>query len=546
MLSNINFNELKNHIKERLDNKTNRNRISSLLKEVDSIPIFNQTKNSLFTNKQNIYHFYNNITYIPLCKVCNKETNWSEKDFKYTITCSYKCSGKLEKTATKIKSDIVIESKKILKKLLSTNKIRSTSIDEINYKNYNEILKEPGITIQEKIYRHCHISNIDNVCKNNNCNEPTKFINFSSGYRLYCSIKCSSGSDTKKENIINTTNIVYGCNNISQNKKINSKIKNTKKLKYFKNYSDKTPESYKLLDIKYPIFLLKHLVCNNLFESNYDIFRNRLSYNTELCTICNPIGQYIYNAKENELYNFIESIIEDTKILRKDRNVISPKELDIYLPDHKIAFEFNGKYWHSNLFVSDTYHLNKSLMCSKQDIDLIHIYESDWDNPIKKNILKSIIVKKLKRSEKDISEYSFSYLDLDIVDEFLNSNHLRGGLDDYTGFNIKGLYLNMELISVMIFSIIENNVYIVKFCDCLNNDINTYKLFHHMIKSIGSVYGYVYDCDYNINEFSEIENFIDGRSFDYKFHLNKPNILLDTTRYKIYGSGYKTLIIKKV
>lgn len=33
-----------------------------------------------------------------------------------------------------------------------------------------------------------------------------------------------------------------------------------------------------------------------------------------------------------------------------DRTLIPPKELDVYLPEHKIAIEVDGVYWHSDKF----------------------------------------------------------------------------------------------------------------------------------------------------------------------------------------------------
>jgi hypothetical protein len=35
-------------------------------------------------------------------------------------------------------------------------------------------------------------------------------------------------------------------------------------------------------------------------------------------------------------------------------------EIDIYLPELKLGFEFNGLYWHSNKFKEKNYHLNKT------------------------------------------------------------------------------------------------------------------------------------------------------------------------------------------
>jgi len=49
------------------------------------------------------------------------------------------------------------------------------------------------------------------------------------------------------------------------------------------------------------------------------------------------------------IYQFIKYNY-DGKILQSDRKILNGKELDIYI--HKLAIEFNGLYWHSNLKIS--------------------------------------------------------------------------------------------------------------------------------------------------------------------------------------------------
>ena len=44
------------------------------------------------------------------------------------------------------------------------------------------------------------------------------------------------------------------------------------------------------------------------------------------------------------------------------------KELDIYLPDLNIGFEYNGAYWHSTKFHGKEYHLEKQVAFKKVGI----------------------------------------------------------------------------------------------------------------------------------------------------------------------------------
>ena len=70
------------------------------------------------------------------------------------------------------------------------------------------------------------------------------------------------------------------------------------------------------------------------------------------------------------------------------------------MPDYKFGIEFDGLYWHSNIYKDNDYHLNKTELCEKENIQLLHIFEDEWVN--KKEIVKSIIKSKLNIFENKI------------------------------------------------------------------------------------------------------------------------------------------------
>ena len=104
---------------------------------------------------------------------------------------------------------------------------------------------------------------------------------------------------------------------------------------------------------------------------------------------------------EKEVLEFVKSIYSGT-IIENDRTQMTPNdengwienhELDIWLPDIKVAIEFNGTYWHSlpNKIESDKF---KKIQCESKGIRLLTISESDWDN--EQDICKSKIIDFLK------------------------------------------------------------------------------------------------------------------------------------------------------
>ena len=166
------------------------------------------------------------------------------------------------------------------------------------------------------------------------------------------------------------------------------------------------------------------------------------------CPKCNR-----FNKKEESLLKFISDNY-DGEIIKSDRKVLNGKELDIYLPELKIAFEFNGLYWHSELYKDNKYHLNKTNKCLESDIQLIHIWEDDWD--LRPDIVKSIILNKLGVSERIWArKCKIKEVDNKDVREFLIKNHIQG----FVGSKIKlGLYHNGELVSLMTFGSLRKSL----------------------------------------------------------------------------------------
>ena len=157
-----------------------------------------------------------------------------------------------------------------------------------------------------------------------------------------------------------------------------------------------------------------------------------------------------YSNMEKEIVEFIKSL-GITNIQENIKSIISPYELDIFIPEYNLAIEFNGMYWHSVNTKEDeqelkNYHINKTKMCESKGIQLLHIFENEWLDDIKNNIWKSIIRHKLQLSEriyarncnkKEISKQE--------AKEFCINNHLQG----HTVFSFaEGLFYNNELVMV--------------------------------------------------------------------------------------------------
>jgi hypothetical protein len=176
------------------------------------------------------------------------------------------------------------------------------------------------------------------------------------------------------EKVKKTLNKIYGVDNISQLQNTKNKIRDNS----IKKQMEKL-ESINIISIddKNENYTFK---CDNGKEHNYEIskslFYNRININTILCTICNSVQSVYRSGKEIELYEFIKKNYK-SEILLNNRSILKSNELDIYLPELKLAFEFNGLYWHSEINKPNDYHLKKTELCELNNIQLIHVFEDD-------------------------------------------------------------------------------------------------------------------------------------------------------------------------
>jgi len=167
------------------------------------------------------------------------------------------------------------------------------------------------------------------------------------------------------------------------------------------------------------------------------------------CPACSgtPVGG---SFKEDEVADFIASIYNGA-IERNKRIYLDNKyEIDIYLPELKIGFEYDGIKWHTENFgMKDrNYHLDKQNLASEKGIQLFFIRSDEW--AFKKKIVKSIISSKLGVfSNRYYARKCFvKEIKNKIANDFLIENHIQG----ISLASVKiGLFFNDELVSVATF-----------------------------------------------------------------------------------------------
>lgn len=119
---------------------------------------------------------------------------------------------------------------------------------------------------------------------------------------------------------------------------------------------------------------------------------NHLSYK-QGCPQCN----HMKSQHESAIAQFLAIF---TPVVSRDRSLIAPKEIDIYLPEHNLAVEYCGEYWHMHKDADDekknkNRHYDKHKACEAQGVRLVTMYETEYlRNPtVMKRILRNAIGK---------------------------------------------------------------------------------------------------------------------------------------------------------
>lgn len=92
-----------------------------------------------------------------------------------------------------------------------------------------------------------------------------------------------------------------------------------------------------------------------------------------------PVRHYS-SAGEREVAQIVTSMLpHNTTVVGRDRQEVG-QELDVWIPQYRIAVEYNGMYWHSDKRRSSSHLLDKTNTCASHDIKLLQVFESEWSS----------------------------------------------------------------------------------------------------------------------------------------------------------------------
>lgn len=166
----------------------------------------------------------------------------------------------------------------------------------------------------------------------------------------------------------------------------------------------------------------------------------------------NNIENNFTSKHQKEISEYIQSL--GVTVINNHKKSLNGVEIDIYVPELKIGFEYNGLFWHSEKMGKDkNYHLDKQKLAKSHGIKLYHIFSDEWIKNC--DIVKKKIKHILKLSEEKLYARNCVIKEINSKEkeDFLNKNHIQGG--DKSKYKL-GAFHKDELVAVMTFSDLRN------------------------------------------------------------------------------------------
>lgn len=398
--------------------------------------------------RQLIYHALHNLDSIPSCK-CGNNLSWNSDKREYRKFCSKRCTAifSIEKIKEKNLSAIGVEWHSQTQKWAA--KIKETSLNKFGVDHYSQTEEFRNRVKQTNIKKF----GVEYPAQSNIIQEKIK-DKFTQTYGVSNPLL-----DKSIQKHIAATNIQkYGVINPLSNFSIQDKVKQTNLLKYQTEYPMKNSEVSKKAGIirkeKYysPEILSKLNDPRWLQEQNQLLTVSEISKllgvsSSNLCKYFNRYNIEITYHTTTELERkFLEHFSKlGITVEIKNRNIITPKEIDVYFSDILLGIEINGGYWHSDEFnTNKNKHLEKLNLAYSSNIELWQFW--DWEVEEHWDLIISKIMYKLGKANKLFArKLKLKNVANTQKTEFLELNHIQG--DCPSSINI-GLYEHDTLVMI--------------------------------------------------------------------------------------------------
>lgn len=348
-----------------------------------------------------VYRFVNDISTTPLCKICDTVVKWDKKRNYYSTYCSITCAN--DNTS-------------------SRTKLAHIKLKEIG----SEIYKKTSATVKEKY----GVENIGSITREKAQNTYKNRTGYS--HPLQNPVLCASVTEKTKHTKAT-----------KEYREKNKLLSDSQKLETNDRYIlIGTMDGYSGHSISPDVISFTHNICGTQFTLNFDNYKRRQWHNHMIrCPTCFPFNKSSHHIK---ITNYLDEM--NIEYVENTRSLISPYEIDIFIPSVRLGIEINGCFWHSELMGKDaSYHLTKTNMCKAVDIKLLQFFDDEVD--YKFEAVKSIISSNLKLNQKIYARKTkIIKLERSVAKPLLSKWHLQGEINASTWL---GLSFNNEIIAIL-------------------------------------------------------------------------------------------------
>lgn len=383
---------------------------------LDKYPVF----------KQKLWHFFNDDYTIHTCPICNGEIKFTSLKKGYQEHCSDKCRYDDDNYIEKVRRNTrnnwenmsdrqqvcenISKGKKESWSRYSDDERREMTRnmrDALEMANINRSDEERDEITRKRVesYKRTYRNKSDEEKRKDTDKRVKSYLE-----------TIDNRSDEDWERV--SENIRTGMKNMSDEAK--SRMEMNRHLTKLRNVQKTRPdviEIYTPVNSKNTIYTCR---CTNpdcdkcvdkIYRTTSSSYRYRKEQGIETCPILHPSNIGV-SGGEKELLEYIRKIYKG-EIIENDRVRLDGLEIDVYLPELKLGFEFQGDLWHANpLFYDENFvhpvngktyseihekDEHKMKVAHERGITLIYVWENDWTENkrmTKKKILDMIKIKK--------------------------------------------------------------------------------------------------------------------------------------------------------
>ena len=220
----------------------------------------------------------------------------------------------------------------------------------------NHLNRTHNVTDKKKYYDTYMKQHDEGMC--HKCGKPTHFQDLTRGYTKYCCKSCQVSAQGN-----------------------GAKIDHTEMWNIRRSKINKYEQQHNCTNLKRIGLLFGRCGYEAMYQLKIPVIKVSIMYqyvdNKYLDSIKDFVDNYERTSGTSGIEKQFRSKINcNYDIVSNSKKIIYPFELDMYIPELKLAIEFNGTYFHSLLHIKNkNYHLEKSLLCREKNIRLIHVYE---------------------------------------------------------------------------------------------------------------------------------------------------------------------------